>query len=431
MNNYLYKKKINQHDENLLKKILNNFIILGGAASILYFSIPKEQNKKIEEIFLKEEPKIISFYDFKQPNDFYSLYEIDNQETNKIVSELDISSNLSNIEPIMNNYEIKYASSQQKSIEKTINVYPKYALNFHDFRNNYSSFFENTETYYSYKIYENTKQREKVISKYNDWILKKLKFSGRFLEDIYFSSLKYNVPFYVSLGIFLLENDGKIDSYNPSTDDAGIYQFQRNTAKELGLIVNFEIDERFHPEKSIDAAIRYMKSLYNQFERWDLTMLAYNQGSGRVKELIKEYIRINYKINFSINQITPKIIKKYDINLYTLTSSEHLKKKFSGFRKVGQYYVYNALAWNEIFLKKMNEIDYEKLEILQISYDSYKSWHDISKRYNIDPNLLKKENPHIKNSYGIPKGTTIRIPLKKEYRNLYDSYKRVIKQTMS
>ncbi|MEM1988547.1 MAG: transglycosylase SLT domain-containing protein [Candidatus Woesearchaeota archaeon] len=431
MNTYLHTKKINNKDENLLKKILNNLIMIGGAISITYFSIPKDFNKKVEEKFFYEQPQIINYYELNEPSNVSSIYEIDKQQSNKIVSEFENLNNTDSLDSktISNKIDVKYIVYENKqSLEKNIsNNYPKYSTNFYDFRKNYSSFLENVDSYYSYKIYEISKQRENSISKHKEWVEQKLQFLGRFLEEIYFTSKRYEVPLYVSLGIFLIENDGKLNSYNSLTDDAGIYQFQRSTAKGLGLIVNSEIDERFHPEKSIDAAIRYMKLLYNQFGRWDLAMLAYNQGSGRVRALVKEYIKINYKQDLSTNSINSSIIKNYNIHLYKLTNSEHLKRKFSGFNKIGQYYVYNAIAWNEIFLKKMNEINYEFFEIMHLRYDSYKSWNEISKKYKVNVELLKKENPHIKNAYGIPKGVDVRIPLRKEIKNLFKSYTQVNK----
>ena len=39
----------------------------------------------------------------------------------------------------------------------------------------------------------------------------------------------------------------------------GFWQFREATAKELGLEVNREVDERYHPLKSTEAAVKYLK----------------------------------------------------------------------------------------------------------------------------------------------------------------------------
>jgi len=59
---------------------------------------------------------------------------------------------------------------------------------------------------------------------------------------------------------------------------AGIWQFMPATARDHGLIVNEYIDERYHVEKSTDAAIKYLQKLYSLFEDWPLAMAAYNMG---------------------------------------------------------------------------------------------------------------------------------------------------------
>ena len=67
---------------------------------------------------------------------------------------------------------------------------------------------------------------------------------------------------------------------------AGIWQFMPSTAKEYGMEVNDEIDERYHLEKATAAACKYLKKAYNKYGNWESVMASYNGGMGRVsKEL--------------------------------------------------------------------------------------------------------------------------------------------------
>lgn len=59
---------------------------------------------------------------------------------------------------------------------------------------------------------------------------------------------------------------------------AGIWQFMQNTAKDYGLEVNKEVDERYHLEKSTVAACRYLKKAYEKYGSWALAAAAYNAG---------------------------------------------------------------------------------------------------------------------------------------------------------
>lgn len=63
----------------------------------------------------------------------------------------------------------------------------------------------------------------------------------------------------------------------------GFWQFMPAAAKEYGLVVNREIDERYHVEKSTRAACAYLKNAYVKFEDWPLTAAAYNRGVGGIQ----------------------------------------------------------------------------------------------------------------------------------------------------
>lgn len=56
-----------------------------------------------------------------------------------------------------------------------------------------------------------------------------------------------------------------------------IWQFMPDTGRRYGLIVDEYVDERYHFEKSTDAAIEYLTDLYNIFEDWALVAAAYNR----------------------------------------------------------------------------------------------------------------------------------------------------------
>lgn len=63
----------------------------------------------------------------------------------------------------------------------------------------------------------------------------------------------------------------------------GIWQFMPSTAKEYGLEVSDEVDERFHPEKATAAACRYMKNALARYGgSWTSVMASYNAGMNRI-----------------------------------------------------------------------------------------------------------------------------------------------------
>lgn len=74
----------------------------------------------------------------------------------------------------------------------------------------------------------------------------------------------------------------------------GLWQFMSPTARELGLRIYHSVDERSDPYRSTEAAIQYIKRLYDRFGDWELTLAAYNSGPNRVDRLMKLYGVTNY-----------------------------------------------------------------------------------------------------------------------------------------
>lgn len=66
----------------------------------------------------------------------------------------------------------------------------------------------------------------------------------------------------------------------------GIWQFMPETGKERGLEINDIVDERYHLEKSTEAACRYLLDAKEKFGSWTLAAASYNGGFGGVNKQI-------------------------------------------------------------------------------------------------------------------------------------------------
>lgn len=71
-----------------------------------------------------------------------------------------------------------------------------------------------------------------------------------------------------------------------SAQAVGLWQFIEGTGRDYGLRVDRYVDERRDPEKSTDAALRYLSALYERFGSWNLAAAAYNSGEGRVSRVM-------------------------------------------------------------------------------------------------------------------------------------------------
>ena len=152
----------------------------------------------------------------------------------------------------------------------------------------------------------------------------------------------------------------------------GVWQFMPETAKEKGMEVNDFVDERYHLEKSTEAACRYLLDAKNKFGNWTLAAAAYNGGMGGINK-----------------QLTNQQVSDY----YDVLLTEETSR-----------YVFRILALKEIMLNPVkygfeipNEQLYHPIEVKKIEVDS--SITDLAifaKNQGINYKILKIHNPWLR-----------------------------------
>ena len=68
----------------------------------------------------------------------------------------------------------------------------------------------------------------------------------------------------------------------------GVWQIMPATAKENGLEVNENVDERYHLEKSTEVACKYLLQSKRNLGSWTLAAAAYNAGNAGISRRLKE-----------------------------------------------------------------------------------------------------------------------------------------------
>jgi membrane-bound lytic murein transglycosylase D len=100
----------------------------------------------------------------------------------------------------------------------------------------------------------------------------------------------------------------------------GLWQFMSATGRYYGLNHDWYIDERMDPEKSTDAACRYLKDLYRMFNDWELALAAYNTGPGNVKRAIRKsgYQKTFWDIYSFLPRETRSYVPQFVAIIYTM-----------------------------------------------------------------------------------------------------------------
>ena len=152
----------------------------------------------------------------------------------------------------------------------------------------------------------------------------------------------------------------------------GLWQFMFATGKMFGLDVSSYVDERSDPIRATEAACKYLKSLNNSFNDWDLALAAYNSGPGNVSKAIR---RSGGKTNYwDLRSFLPRETAGYvPAFLATMYIFEYAKEH--GFQKQGTRIPYVATdtirVKQQITLAQVAELtnlDIEELEFLNPSY---------------------------------------------------------------
>ncbi|MBB4080262.1 membrane-bound lytic murein transglycosylase D [Lewinella aquimaris] len=88
----------------------------------------------------------------------------------------------------------------------------------------------------------------------------------------------------------------------------GLWQLMPGTARELGLTVNDELDERLDPTLGCAAGLEYLRIQYERYGDWALALAAYNSGPGNVNRAIRRSGSRNY---WKLRRFLPRETRDY------------------------------------------------------------------------------------------------------------------------
>ena len=184
----------------------------------------------------------------------------------------------------------------------------------------------------------------------------------------------------------------------------GFWQIMKTTAKEYGLTVTKEVDERYHVEKATQVACDYLNDAYAKFGNWTLVAASYNRGMSGIRKQLE----------------SQKVDSYYGLSLNSETGR----------------YVYRLLAIKTIFEQpskygfQLRELDlYPPLETTTVTVDTtIVSWGDYANANGISYAMLKELNPWLRrSSLTNSQGKEYEILLPKEQMSDYKAMKSSMK----
>lgn len=176
----------------------------------------------------------------------------------------------------------------------------------------------------------------------------------------------------------------------------GVWQLLKGTARDYGLEVNKEVDERYHLEKSTQAACEFIKDAHDLFGSWTMAAAAYNVGRRGLMKQVNRQKQENY-YDLLLNEETARYV--YRIIAVKLILENPDKYGFH----VRRQDMYFPVPTYEV------EVD-----------TAVSDFADFAEQFGINYKILKYFNPWLRDSFLTNKSRKkyyIRIP--KEGRNYH------------
>ena len=171
---------------------------------------------------------------------------------------------------------------------------------------------------------------------------------------------------------------------------AGLWQLMPGTARELGLTVNSELDERLDAELGCAAGLEYLRRQYERYGDWALAIAAYNCGPGNVNKAIRRS-----------GKRTP--------NFWQLR--RHLPRETAGYMPsiIAAAYLMTYYHDHEVTAEQM-ELDMQITEAITVYRDL--SLHRVAQVTGLHPEKVIELNPQYIKGYlpGSPGGHRLRLP---------------------
>lgn len=178
----------------------------------------------------------------------------------------------------------------------------------------------------------------------------------------------------------------------------GFWQFMNGTAKEYGLEVNKEVDERYNLEKSTEAACKYFLKSYEKFGNWTMVAASYNRGSRGINEQVNIQDQTNY-----YNLLLPEETSRYIFRILSF------KTIFSNPEEYGFHIPEDHL--------------YPTVETITLKVDTaVTSFSDFATQFGTNYKILKAFNPWLRQPYltnNSGKEYMIRVPAEGARVNAY------------
>lgn len=147
--------------------------------------------------------------------------------------------------------------------------------------------------------------RELIINAYlHSAMLMNIKLANRYFPVIETILEKYGIPEDFK---YLCVAESNLRMAVSPAGAKGLWQFMEVVGKAYGLEINAEVDERYHVERSTEAACRFILHLKKRFGTWTMAAAAYNMGETILNKRITDQLAGTF-YDLNLNEETSRYV---------------------------------------------------------------------------------------------------------------------------
>lgn len=170
----------------------------------------------------------------------------------------------------------------------------------------------------NFEVYERIDRELLVNTYWHSATILAIKRANRWFPVIEPILRRYNVPDDFK---YLAVAESNLDNVVSPAGATGYWQFMKAAAEKYGLEVTSEVDERYHVEKSTEAACKYLLESYQKYGSWTMAAASYNMGVAGVDNQIGRQKTNNY-YNLVLNIETSRYVARI-VSLKLIMQSPH------------------------------------------------------------------------------------------------------------
>ncbi|MDP4284844.1 MAG: lytic transglycosylase domain-containing protein [Bacteroidota bacterium] len=169
----------------------------------------------------------------------------------------------------------------------------------------------------------------------------------------------------------------------------GPWQFMPYTARDYGLKVNQNEDDRTDYYKSTNAAARYLLYLYKELKDWLLVIAAYNGGPARVYSAIKKSGSRNFwDLQYYLPEESRNHVKKFIATHYIMETGGSDNGTLADTK-----FNYSNLAGQDSLITTPSLSDSEKVNLAQMKVSGRYKASVIARNIDMDIKNFNRYNP--------------------------------------